>query len=232
MPSILNLQPGMTLPAAESVLSAIQPKLAEQYVMTNNPIKNGTPTSEYILAQSSDAKGQSTIWLRFSLLSGALETINYQRDFMNSSDYPSLSGITQTLVGKFGPYSMKQFQTYVWQYNHAGKLLPGGIPAFASSPSNPHCTDNDYMGEQGNANNEINHDGLEILAEMYSACDIAYQFDPISGDGISVSSFTEDLVSYKLLTDEAGALVSALQNMAQQKAQQEQEKAAQNKPSL
>ncbi len=232
MPSVLGLKPGMTLAATEALLASMQPKLNQQSVMTHNPIANGAPATMYIKASSSDAVGNTTIWLRFSLLDGALETINYERDFKNQSDYPSLPAITQTLVGELGPYSMIQFRTLIWQYSHSGQKLSGGTFAFASSPENPHCTNSSNVGEFGNANQELDHTGLAVLGEMYSACDIAYQFIPVSGDGISVMSITEDLVSYKILTDEANALVPALQAEATQKAQQEQTDAAKNKPSL
>lgn len=232
MPAVLGLKPGMTLAATEALLASMQPKLNQQSVTTHNPIANGASATMYIKATSSDAAGNTTIWLRFSLLDGRLETINYERDFANQTDYPSLPAVTQTLVGEFGPYSMQQFRTLIWQYDHGGRKLGGGTFAFASSPANPHCTNSSNFGEFGNANSELSHTGLAVLGEMYSACDLAYQFVPVSPDGISVMSFTEDLVSYRILEDEANALVTALQAEATQKAQQEQSDAARNKPSL
>lgn len=232
MPAVLGLKPGMTLAATEAVLDAMQPKIDQVSVTTHNPIANGASATMYIKATSSDAAGNTTIWLRFSLLNGGLETINYERDFINQTDYPSLPAVTQTLVGEFGPYSMEQFRTLIWQYDHDGRKLGGGTFAFASSPENPHCTNSSIVGEFGNANPELSHTGLAVLGEMYSACDLAYQFVPVSPDGISVMSFTEDLVSYRILEDEANALVTALQAEATQKARQEQSDAAKNKPSL
>lgn len=231
MPSVLGLQPGMSLAETETVLHAIQPPLEEQYVIAKNPISNGTPTKEFIDAGSMDATGQKTIWLRFSLLTGDLETINYQESF-GFSNAPSQEAVTRSLVAKYGPYSMQQIKTLVWQYDHAGNLLPGGNAAIASSPENPNCTANNSMAERGNVDNELSRVGLQTLAAMYSACDIVYQFMPQSNDGISIAYFSEDLISYKALHDEADALIPALQNSSKVQAQEEQEQAIKNKPSL